>query len=60
MDMERMIRTQSIKIHLIFKPMDVWTLKGKGGTLQGVKAKFQAVRLTYSRTGEEVALKLYH
>lgn len=59
MDMDRLFRTQSIKLHLIFKPVGIWTLNGKNGKIEGVKAKFLSVRLTYNRTGDEVALKMY-
>ena len=60
MDMERMLRTQNIKIHLVFKALGTWSLPGKSGAkLEGVKSKFQAVRLTYARNGDEVALKVY-
>ncbi|HEY3447915.1 MAG TPA: DUF6066 family protein [Myxococcales bacterium] len=60
MDMERLFRTQNMKVHLVFKPLGTWSLPGKGGVkLEGVKAKFQAVRLTYSRNGDEIAMKVY-
>jgi hypothetical protein len=59
MDLERLVRTQNLKIHLVFKPLGLWSLPGKGNEkLQGVKAKFLAVRLTDARSGDEVALKI--
>ncbi len=59
MDMDRMIRTGNLKIHLVFRPLGIWTLPGKGKEkLQGVKAKFVALRLTNARTGDEVALRV--
>lgn len=60
MDMERLFRTQNVKVHLVFKPQGTWSLTAKDGTkLDGVKARFQAVRLTYARNGDEVAMKIY-
>lgn len=58
MDMERLLRTQNLKIHLVFKPIGLWTL-GKGDKkVDGVKAKFVGVRLTEARTGDDIALKM--
>lgn len=59
MDMERLLRTQGVRIHLVFRPQGLWSLpaKGRPGRLEGVKAKLLAVRLTNARTGEEIALK---
>lgn len=59
MDMERHLRTMNIRIHLVFKPQGTWSLPGKSGNLEGVKARFLAVRLTNARNGEEIGLKLY-
>ncbi|MBI5542697.1 MAG: hypothetical protein HY901_02335 [Deltaproteobacteria bacterium] len=59
MDMERHLRTMNVRIHLVFKPQGTWTLPSKSGNLEGVKAKFLAVRLTNARNGEELGLKLY-
>lgn len=59
MDMQRLVRTQGLEIHIIFKPLGVWALPDKvGGKNQGVRAKFLAVRLTNARSGDEVALRL--
>ena len=58
MDMERLLRTQNLRIHLIFKPLGLWSLPGKNGKLEGVKAKFLAVRLTNARNGNDVALRV--
>ncbi len=59
MDMERLFRTQNVKVHLVFKPLGTWTLSKGGTKLEGVKARFQAVRLTYARNGDELAMKIY-
>ncbi len=58
MDYERLIRTQNLKVHLIFKPLGLWSMQGKGGKLEGVRSKFLAVRLTNARSGEDVALRV--
>ncbi|MFN7133262.1 MAG: DUF6066 family protein [Myxococcales bacterium] len=59
MDMDRLLRTGNVKIHLVFQPQGVWSLPGKGGDrLEGVKAKLLAVRLTNRQTGDELALHL--
>jgi len=60
MDMERLLRTQNVKVHLVFKPLGLWSLPAKNGgpKMDGVKAKFLAVRLTNARDGEDLALRL--
>jgi hypothetical protein len=59
MDMERLLRTQNVRIHLVFKPLDLWSLPSKDGKerIEGVKTKFLAVRLTDARTGDDLALR---
>jgi hypothetical protein len=40
---------------VVFTPDDVWTLPKKGGgTMKGVKARFDAVLVQVGRTGEVV------
>jgi hypothetical protein len=58
MDMERLLGTHGLKIHLIFRPLGLWSLPGKDGKLEGAQAKFVAVRFTNARTGDEVALRV--
>ena len=60
MDMERLLRTQNVKVHLVFKPLGLWSLPAKSGgpKMDGVNAKFLAVRLTNARDGEDLALRL--
>lgn len=59
MDVERLLRSGSLRVHLVFKPTGLWSLPGKsGGKLQGVRAKFLAIRIVNARSGEEVALHL--
>lgn len=57
MDMERLLRSGQVRVHLIFKPLGLWSLPDRsGGKLEGVRSKFLAVRLVNARTGEEIAL----
>jgi Family of unknown function (DUF6066) len=57
MDMERLLRSGMVRVHLVFTPMGLWSLPAKsGGKVEGVRAKFQAVRLVNGRTGAELAL----
>lgn len=60
MDMERLLRSQNIRIHLVFKALGIWNMPNKSGgnKMEGVKAKFLAVRLTNARTGDEIALRV--
>lgn len=57
--MARQAQAQALRLQVLFTPQGPWTLPRKGGgQLKGVKARFQAVRLTVARTGEEVGLWL--
>jgi hypothetical protein len=58
MDFERLLRTQTVKIHLVFRPLGLWALQGKGKKMEGVRAKFLAVRLTNVRNGDDIGLRL--
>jgi hypothetical protein len=60
MDVERLLRSGSVKVHLVFKPLGLWSLPSKAGghKLEGVRAKLLAVRLVNARAGEELALYL--
>ena len=59
MDLERLLRTNNVKVHIVFKPTGTWSLPSKGGqSYEGVKAKFLAVRLTNARNGDEIALRV--
>ncbi len=60
MDLERLFRTQNVKVQLVFKPLGVWKLprKDKKGTIEGVKAKFVGVRLSDARSGDEIAVRI--
>lgn len=60
MNLERLFKTGNVKVQLVFKPLGVWKLlrKDKKGHIEGVKAKFVAIRLTDARTGYEIAVRL--
>ncbi len=61
MDLERLFRTGNVKVHLVFKPFGVWKMARKDNkkeSIEGVKAKFVAVRLTDARSGDEIALRI--
>jgi len=60
MDVERLFRTGNVRVQIVFKPLGVWTMRrrNKKGTIEGVKAKFVAIRLSDARTGEEIAVRV--
>jgi hypothetical protein len=61
MDVERLFRTGNVKIQLIFKPLGVWKLPRKdkkGEMIEGVKARFVAIRLSDTRSAEEIAVRI--
>lgn len=52
----RMAGARGLRVEVIFVPQGTWTLPGKKGAKAaiGVKTKFEAVRITVARTGEEL------
>jgi len=55
--MARQVQGQALRLQIVFTPQGVWTLPRKGGgTMKGVKAKFDAVLVSVGRTGEQVGL----
>lgn len=57
--MARQIQSGAIRLQIVFTPQGVWTLPKKGGgSVKGVKARFEAVVVTVGRTGEQVGLWL--
>jgi hypothetical protein len=60
MDLERLFRTGNVRVQIIFKPQGIWTLlrRDRKGTIEGVKAKFVAIRLSDARTGDEIAVRI--
>jgi hypothetical protein len=53
-------RTGAIEIEIVFRPEKTWKLprKGEAGSLEGVSARFLAVRILDARTGNEIASKV--
>ena len=58
---ESALRTGRLELEVVFRPEGTWKLKRKGesGFYEGVKAKFLAIRLIESRTGAEIASRVY-
>lgn len=55
--MARQVGAQALRLQIVFTPQGTWSLPKKGGgTMKGVKAKFEAVLVTVGRTGEQVGL----
>lgn len=61
MDLDRALRTGRLEMEVIFRPEGTWKLKRKGeaGFYEGVKARFLGVKITESRTGAEIASRVY-
>lgn len=57
--MARQVSAQALRLQIVFTPQGVWTLPRKGGgTMRGVKARFDAVLVSVGRTGDQVGLWL--
>lgn len=55
--MARQVQSKALRMQIVFTPQGVWSLPKKGGgTIKGVKAKFEAVLVTVGRTGEQIGL----
>jgi hypothetical protein len=53
----RMLAAHQLRIEVVFAPEGTWTLSKKGGgSIQGVKAKLLALRVSMARTGDTVAV----
>ena len=53
----RMLAAHQVRVEVVFTPEGTWSLSKKGGdTIQGVKAKLLALRVSMARTGETVAV----
>jgi hypothetical protein len=59
--LESALRTGRLELEVLFQPEGTWKLKRKGerGFYEGVKARFLAIRLVESRTGAEIASKVF-
>jgi hypothetical protein len=53
-------RTGAIELEIVFRPEGTWKLRRKGepGDLEGVSARFLAIRVLDARTGAEIAAKV--
>jgi hypothetical protein len=57
--MTRQVQAQALRLQIVFTPEGLWTLPKKGGgTIKGVKARFDAVLVSVGRTGDQVGLWL--
>lgn len=58
---ESSLRTGRLELEVLFRPEGTWKLKRKGerGFYEGVKARFLAIRLVESRSGAEIASKVF-
>lgn len=61
MALEAALRTGRVELEIVFRPEGTWKLKRKGepGFYEGVKAKFLALRLVESRSGAEIASRVF-
>ena len=59
--LESALRTGRVELEVVFRPEGTWKLKRKGGRgfYEGVKAKFLGLRLVDSRSGIEIASRVY-
>lgn len=55
--MARQVQARALRVQIVFTPLGLWTLPKKGGgTIKGIKARFDAVLVQVGRTGETVGL----
>ncbi len=61
MGLESALRTGRLEMEVIFQPQGAWRLKRKGapGFYRGVRARFLGLRLVDSRSGAEIAAKVF-
>lgn len=52
---QRLFRNHELRVQIVFSPDGVWQLQGRGKKLLGVKARIEALLVTYARTGDPVA-----
>jgi hypothetical protein len=59
--LESALRTGRVELEVVFRPEGTWKLKRKGerGFYEGVKARFLGLRLVDSRSGLEIASRVY-
>ncbi len=55
--LQRQVQAQGLRLQVVFTPQGLWSLQKKGGgTIKGVKAKFDGVVVSVGRTGEVVGV----
>jgi hypothetical protein len=61
MEFQSPFRTGAIELEIVFTPEKAWRMKRKGepGDLEGVAARFLAVRVLDARTGKEIAARVW-
>jgi hypothetical protein len=59
--LESALRTGRLGLEVVFRPEGTWKLKrrGEGGFYEGVKARFVALRIVETRSGTELASRVY-
>ena len=59
--LESALRTGRLELEVIFRPEGTWKLRRRGevGFYEGVKAHFLAIRLVETRSGQEIASRVY-
>jgi hypothetical protein len=61
MALEAALRTGRVELEVLFRPEGTWKMKRRGepGFYEGVKARFIAIRLVETRSGHEIAARVY-
>jgi hypothetical protein len=61
MEFQRPFRSGAVELEVVFAPEKAWKLKRKGepGDLEGVAARFLAVRVLDARSGKEIASRVF-
>lgn len=60
-DLETALRLGRVQLEVVFRPEGTWRLRRRAGSgfYEGVKAKFLGLRLVESRTGAEIASRVF-
>ena len=61
MALEAALRTGRVELEVLFRPEGTWKMKRRGepGFYEGVKARFLAMRLVETRSGQQIAARVY-
>jgi hypothetical protein len=61
MALESALRTGRLELEVVFRPEGTWKMKrrGEAGFYEGVKARFLGLRLVETRSGSELASRVY-